>query len=128
MQRRTTKQRDTVYEVLCSLYHPTANEVYEALVKVCPSIGRATVFRNLTVLEEEGKIIRLIFPGEGARYDPIIDGHAHFSCKHCGKIIDLPTPKGLSLPVSEDFFAESCSVKYYGVCRECREHSNPIQN
>lgn len=120
MQRRSTKQRDIVYEALCSLYHPTAIEVYEALSKTHPSVGRATVFRNLTVLEEEGKIIRLIFPGEGARYDPVIDGHAHFSCKTCGKIIDLPPPTNVFPPASEEYVVESCSVKYYGVCKECQ--------
>ncbi len=120
MLRRTTKQRDIVYEALCSLYHPTANEVYDALSRTHPSVGRATVFRNLAVLEEEGRIIRLIFPGEGARYDPVVDGHAHFSCKSCGKIIDLPPPKGFSPPASEEYLVETCSVKYNGVCRECQ--------
>ena len=62
MKRRSTKQREIVYEALMRLYHPTAEEVYEYLRGEFPTIGRATVFRNLAVLAEEGRIVKLSSP------------------------------------------------------------------
>ncbi len=121
MQRRSTKQRDLVYETLLHLYHPTADEVYERILVDNPGLGRATVFRNLTVLAEEGRICRLAFPGDAARYDPVMDGHSHFSCRTCGKIVDLPPVKSLPLPHTDECTIESYAVKYYGVCRNCQD-------
>ncbi|MBQ9773748.1 MAG: transcriptional repressor [Clostridia bacterium] len=119
MERRSTKQRDLVYETLLQLYHPTADEVFERIRVLHPGVGRATVFRNLTVLAQQGRIARLAFPGDGVRYDPIVDGHSHFACRRCGKIIDFPPVSALPLPQTDDCLIEDYSVKYYGVCREC---------
>lgn len=124
MQRRTTWQRDLVYETLRHLYHPTADEVYERLQSEHAGLGRATVFRNLTVLAEEGRICRIGFPGDAARYDPVTDGHSHFSCRTCGKIVDLPPVKDLPLPQTEECLIESYAVKYYGVCKGCKDQQN----
>ncbi|MBQ7335457.1 MAG: transcriptional repressor [Clostridia bacterium] len=119
MKRRSTKQRDIVYSALLELYHPTADEVFESLQHTHPTIGRATVFRNLTVLVEEGRVYRLNFPGDGARYDPFVDGHTHFSCRSCKKIIDLPPVDNLPYPKSDEYVIETHTVKYYGLCRDC---------
>ena len=104
---------------LMSLYHPTAEEVYEKLRAECPSIGRATVFRNLSVLAEEGRAVKLFFPDEVARYDGNVDGHYHFVCRRCDAIIDLPATQKLPLPVSDAFTVEQQEINFYGLCREC---------
>ena len=119
MQRRATKQRDVVYAALTELYHPTADELFEHLQKKHPGIGRATVFRNLTVLAEEGRVCRLSFVGDGIRYDPVMDGHAHFFCRKCGRIIDFPPIEGLPIPKSRECKIEGCSVKFFGLCTDC---------
>ena len=121
MKRRSTKQREIVYEALMRLYHPTAEEVYEYLQGEYPTIGRATVFRNLAVLAEEGKIVKLFFPDEIAHYDTSIDGHYHFVCKQCSKIIDLQTTTRPTLPPDCDFEVETQEVNFYGRCRDCQQ-------
>lgn len=121
MKRRSTKQREIVYEALMRLYHPTAEEVYEYLQNEQPGIGRATVFRNLAVLAEEGRIVKLFFPDEVAHYDANIDGHYHFVCKRCAKIIDLQTNARPALPPECDFAIESQEINFYGQCRECQQ-------
>ena len=121
MKRRSTKQREIVYEALMRLYHPTAEEVYEYLQNEQPGIGRATVFRNLTVLAEEGRIVKLFFPDEVAHYDATIDGHYHFVCKRCAKIIDLQTNARPALPLDYDFEVETQEINFYGRCRECQQ-------
>ena len=122
MKRRSTKQRESVYEALTSLYHPTAEEVYEKLKADSKDIGRATVFRNLAILSEEGRAVKLHFPDEVTRYDPTVDGHYHFMCRKCGRIIDLPEKEPISLPVSDQFTAEVKSVHFYGVCTPCLQN------
>ena len=123
MKRRSTKQRECIYEALRSLYHPTAEEVYERICKDSPGIGRATVFRNLSILAEEGRAIKLFFPDEVARYDPNVDGHHHFMCRVCQRIIDLPAKEKLSVPKSTEFTVDMQSVHFYGLCRECTSPS-----
>ena len=119
MKRRSTKQREIVYDALMQLYHPTAEEVYEYLRGAYPTIGRATVFRNLAVLAEEGRIVKLFFPDEVAHYDANIDGHYHFVCRRCAKIIDLSINKRVLFPPREDFVVDAQEVNLYGHCREC---------
>jgi Fe2+ or Zn2+ uptake regulation protein len=119
MKRRSTKQREIVYDALMQLYHPTAEEVYEYLRGAYPTIGRATVFRNLAVLAEEGRIVKLFFPDEVAHYDANIDGHYHFVCRRCAKIIDLSVNKRVLFPPREDFVVDAQEVNLYGHCREC---------
>ena len=121
MIRRSTKQRETVYNALMGLYHPTADQVYEKLSEELPTIGRATVFRNLAVLAEEGRIVKLLFHDEVARYDPNVDGHFHFICRDCERIIDIPAYQHIPLPKSNDFQADSTSVHFYGLCKECTQ-------
>ena len=123
MKRRSTKQRECVYEALLSLYHPTADEVYEKLCILSPGIGRATVFRNLSILAEEGRAIKLFFPDEVTRYDPHVDGHHHFMCNRCRCIIDLPAKEMLPVPVSPEFTVNMQAVHFYGLCRRCADTS-----
>jgi len=124
MKRRSTKQRESVYQALMSLYHPTAEEVYEKLRADCPSIGRATVFRNLSVLAEEGRAVKLFFPDEVARYDANIDGHYHFVCRRCDSIIDLPATQRVTFPTSDAFTVEQQEINFYGLCKECQQQNS----
>ena len=119
MKRRSTKQRECVYEALTALYHPTAEEVYGWLQERYPEIGRATVFRNLSILAEEGRAVKLHFPDEVTRYDPTVDGHYHFMCRKCECIIDLPVNAKIPLPESDAFIADAQDIQFYGYCRSC---------
>ena len=51
---RNTIQRQLVLSAVRQLQnHPTADEVYQEVQKNCPTISRATVYRNLKLLAEE---------------------------------------------------------------------------
>jgi len=44
---RNTPQKALILEaVMRSSFHPTAQDVYDEVVKVCPSISLKTVYRN----------------------------------------------------------------------------------
>ena len=52
---KMTRPRQTVLEVFLGIEaHVTAEELYDAVRKVDPRIGQATVFRTVRLLEEAG--------------------------------------------------------------------------
>ena len=54
MERRQTRQRQLILNAVHTLKHPTADEVYAAVADAQPPVGRATVYRNLNLLAEQG--------------------------------------------------------------------------
>ncbi len=60
--------------------------IYEECRKTIPNISLATVYRNLSYLEEQGELGRVVGAGEKERYDVELDTHCHVICEKCGKI------------------------------------------
>mgnify|MGYP003289917712 CR=1 FL=1 len=60
--RRNTIQKDLVRNAVYEMRrHVTANEVYEFVKEVYPTIGKGTVYRNLDILVEEGALSAVKF-------------------------------------------------------------------
>lgn len=121
--RRSTRQRHLVFEAVRETKsHPTAERVYEAVRRAMPRISLGTVYRNLQVLVEEGKLKSFVRGGR-IRYDADLDPHDHFSCERCGLLLDIPRAE--SLPGERKLKAQGYSVsgrtlEYHGLCRRCR--------
>jgi Fe2+ or Zn2+ uptake regulation protein len=122
--RRSTRQRHLVFEAVRETRsHPTAEWVYEAVRRAMPRISLGTVYRNLQVLVEEGKL-KSFARGGRIRYDADLDPHDHFSCERCGLLLDIPRAAE-SLPGERKLKAQGYSVsgrtlEYHGLCRRCR--------
>lgn len=87
---RHSKQRDRIYEYLCSSReHPSAEMIYDFLKGELPNLSLGTVYRNLGQLEQMGKVVRVTSVDNRERYDAICRDHAHFVCSVCGRVIDL---------------------------------------
>lgn len=120
---RHSKQRDAVLDNLRSRYdHPGAEDIYFALKPAMPAISLATVYRNLSQLEQDGKIIR-IGSGGTARYDGNISPHYHLNCSECGSVVDifLDDDCGICEKAEKVFDGKiiSHSVLFTGYCSEC---------
>lgn len=90
MPGRRTIQRSLVYETVNNLEsHATAEEIYEEVSRLHPSISRATVYRNLNNLAQSGKIRRLEIPNAPDCFDHIPKQHYHARCEKCGKVFDV---------------------------------------
>ena len=107
--------------------HPTADVLFQSLWEEDPKISLATVYRNLNLLTNAGKI-RKISCGDGTEhYDFVTDDHSHFICKECGKIIDLtmhPSSRTLRRYAEnneEISTIEGHSLILYGYCKTCQE-------
>lgn len=96
--------------------------MYLSLKNEIPDISLATVYRNLSVLESEGKIQRISCNGT-ARYDANKSLHAHFVCEVCGRVTDIESPgHNLIEEFSQKFEGtiKSQSLIFGGICPECK--------
>lgn len=121
---RYSRQRELIYEAIRgSDRHPTAEMIYRWLKPGNPSLSLGTVYRNLNLLTEEGRIVRMSFPVE--RYDADISLHTHFRCKHCGEVFDMSVPYDRSLDERALQLSEhqitGHEVVFHGLCARCRQ-------
>ncbi len=126
--RRNTQQRQILLEELCCMdTHPTASELYELVRKRLPRISLGTVYRNLEVLHQDGRIIKLDLAGHEARFDGMVEPHCHVRCTECGRVRDLPEvdPRSFDLNSAEinGFLIEGFKLEYFGICPKCRVNS-----
>ncbi len=71
--------------------HPTAEEIYEAIVQTQPSISKGTVYRNLNSLVEDGQLLKIGVPDGADRFDHNEKIHYHIQCAVCGAFVDVDT-------------------------------------
>ena len=90
ISRRNTRQRTLVLNaVKSSESHPNAEEIYNLVHEEMPNISLGTVYRNLSLLEQMGQVVRIPSEVGGDRFDGITKGHPHLVCSRCGKVFDL---------------------------------------
>jgi len=93
MQRRLTKQRSQILEIVKSAcYHPTAEQVHTLAKRPIHGISVGTVYRNLDLLTADGLLRKIDIPGEPARYDADLKPKAYFVSRPNGTIYDIPLP------------------------------------
>ena len=89
-QRRNTRQRQAILEALKRLTsHPTATELYEIVSRDLPRISLGTVYRNLELLAQDGRIQKLNVSEKEARYDGKSIAHTHVRCLQCNRVDDV---------------------------------------
>ncbi len=101
--------------------HPSAEDIYRAVLKQFPTMSFATVYNTLEALKSKGNVQELkIDPGK-KRYDPDISRHHHLICMKCKNIVDIF--KDFDISLSEDltsgFDIIGNSIEFYGICRSC---------
>lgn len=120
-----SRQREAIYQFLMEQKnHPTADMIYEGVKKTFPHISLGTVYRNLLLLEETGRIQKI--PGNDAKehYDADISEHPHFICRHCHKVVDLKMDnlEFLHTLASQSFDGdiEKSQLVFFGCCGHCK--------
>lgn len=87
---RHTIQKQLVIDTVNQLHtHPSAEEIYEAVLKKAPHISKATVYRNLAHLSEIGEILKIEVPNASDRFDFNTKPHHHMKCSMCGRLSDV---------------------------------------
>lgn len=121
-----SRQREAVLNALCSTKtHPSASGIYETVREALPNISLGTVYRNLSVLEQEG-IIRKISVGDSfEHFDGDTSPHSHFYCKSCRQITDIPFDTSEDCKKLEEqagLSVESATYTFVGVCKNCNKN------
>lgn len=123
---RHTLQREIVHQAILSMPgHVTADMVYEKIHAAHPSISRATVYRNLRMLEAEGRIMRIDVPGGADCFEAHVREHYHIRCASCGKLFDaklkyMPNLVELEQAADSEFEICACNLLFVGYCPDCR--------
>jgi Fe2+ or Zn2+ uptake regulation protein len=93
-----------------------------ALCEQIPTLSKTTVYNTLKLFVEHGAAQMLTIDERNTCYDADIQLHAHFLCKKCGKIIDLP-PSTEQAKVSamkeEGFKVDEIHQYFKGYCPSC---------
>ena len=118
-----TAQRMAVYEYLLThRTHPTADTLYQALVKENPSFSRTTVYNTVHVLAKAGLIRVITIDAEEQRFDAFVEDHGHFRCAQCGKLFDFSlSADTASELMSDGFVVEASDVYATGICPTCQK-------
>ncbi|MGH2355605.1 MAG: Fur family transcriptional regulator [Chloroflexota bacterium] len=125
---QVTPARETVVQAVAAQPRPfTAGQLCAAVAERAPSIGRATVFRTLELLEAERLVDRLHSLRSGERYvvrDPERTGQHHYLvCSACDGVTEVGDSRldALLRSLAKDhaFRPEGDLVEILGRCQAC---------
>lgn len=126
---KSTAQRDDIARVFFGAEgHLSIDELYQAVRKVNPRVGYATVYRTIRLLKECGLAAERHFDDGQARYEPAEEEaqhHDHIICERCGKIVEFASQEleKLQERIARflGFTVGRHRMELYGICSECRE-------
>ena len=126
MSSRNTIQKQLILQAISHRRdHPTAEQIYQAIKQAHPTVGRGTVYRNLNLLAEQGRISKLIVMDGAGRFDPNTNGHYHLHCKICCTFIDLDADYSTDLDEKirnlYGIHIDSHQAVFMGVCPNCMQ-------
>ncbi|MFC2456063.1 MAG: Fur family transcriptional regulator [Prevotella intermedia] len=101
--------------------HPTIDDIYVELKKRIPSVSRTTIYNTLRMFSEKGGALMITIDEHRVCYDGCTTPHAHFCCKECGHVFDLPDmqPPTPQSPSIDGFRIDDAQLYYKGICPEC---------
>ncbi len=121
---RNSRQRTRMIEILQATdTHPTADKIYEKLKKEFPKLSLGTVYRNLSVLVDQGLVRKIHFGSTFDRFEANMNQHYHLICEKCKSIIDFTMPiyDDLNKKAAQltSFSVKRHIIEFYGICQGC---------
>ncbi len=125
---KVTSTRKALLAVFSEFSEPvTTDQVIQKVQEHEIPIHRATVYRDLTALVQEGLLRELAIRGSLAHYYEFADNqHYHFVCQHCHRISvisPLKVEKAIATfnksLVKKGYTVSSNAFKVYGLCPNC---------
>lgn len=129
--RRRSTQRERIYQIVDAQdSHPTAVQVYDRLRRELKTASLANVYRNLSILVEEGRLTKKRLRDGLEHFDAIVSPHSHFVCESCGAVSDI------DLALKDDITKEARrrtghdirghTIQFYGTCAGCARAAGRI--
>ena len=103
--------------------HPTADEIYSALIQKIPTLSKTTVYNTLKLFVEHGAVKMLTIDEKNAMFDADTSNHAHFLCTRCNRVYDMvlnAVKLHKCVVIPEGFDVEDVAVYVRGICKACK--------
>ncbi|HEY5520035.1 MAG TPA: Fur family transcriptional regulator [Candidatus Limnocylindrales bacterium] len=124
--RVTAPRRALVEMIAARRGHFTAADLIADAEARNVKVGRATVFRTLDLLAEQGSLERLDLPSGEHAYVACAprEHHHHVVCRRCARSVEV-ADQGLQAVVQQigaksGYVIESHRLELYGLCPECQ--------
>jgi len=124
---KITPQRMAVLEeIMKDKGHRESEDIYMAIKTRKTHVSRATVYRTLDILVQQGFARKLNLGDGRARYETKIDSphHDHMICNNCGKIIEFINNEIETMQEEiakhHQFKLEQHIHQLFGICKECQ--------
>ena len=124
--RRQTKQRSLIWDVLTQAdgQHLSVAEVETAVREGGSPLHRATIYRTLDRLVDDGLLVRTNLGPDRSTYEIAEDHHHHLVCGECGRTEhvphDLVRAAIARIEQQSGFDLATAQLSLHGRCRDCR--------
>lgn len=121
---RYSHQREQIYQyLLTTTEHPSAETVYNDLKEQVQGLSLGTVYRNLKLLEELGKVRKVASYRGSERYDACCGDHVHFLCTGCGCVRDVADANADAIrdaiSLDKGYQLSKLDLTITGLCPDC---------
>jgi len=121
---KVTPQRQGVFRALWGDDgHPTAELIWARVRETMPTVSLRTVYQVLNDLTDLGEINTVRLGSSSVRFDPNTDGHDHFVCDGCSRVLDVHAHAVAELPAGNypGFEVATAQVVFHGHCPDCAQ-------
>ena len=127
--QRFTAGRRAIVESLVHAQRPLS---IPEILENTSGLAQSSAYRNLTVLENAGVVVRVITTDEWARFElseDLTGHHHHMVCSVCGAVDDVRIPDSIEeeldaalarVAAKAGFVMAHHRLDVVGVCRSCR--------
>lgn len=123
---RVTRERLAVFDAVFALHgHLQVDQIHRRMKLHGSQVSRATLYRNLEVLEKLGLVRKIQAGNRRVLYEHLHPGfdHGHLICRECGQVIEFMSEevnRALAALCGEHGFEENENqVTVQGLCGIC---------
>ena len=124
-----TKQKSQIRDIFIN--HPndnfTADKLMILLTKNKTPVSKATLYRNLEFMIDNGEIMKYNIDKNCSCYQYKTcdnSNHIHFKCQNCGAILHIENPivKQMDVRIEQEYgvVVDSTKTILYGMCAKCK--------
>ena len=118
-----TKQKSQIRDIFINNPNDnfTADKLMLLLTKNNTPVSKATLYRTLDFMFDNGEIIKYNIDKNSSCYN---SNHIHFKCQSCGAILHIENPivKQMDLKIEKEYgvLVDSTKTILYGICARCK--------